>query len=105
MRGNLGEPSGRTGGGSHTGRAALHSGTQLSYISAVQSNRGGATMSAARADATITLRLPRALRERARRLRRRMGSSPLAAVGTVTESAVLKLALARGLDALEAEYR
>ena len=58
-----------------------------------------------RADATITLRLPRSLRQRAQRLRKRMGQSPLAAVGQVTESAVLKLALARGLDALEAEYK
>ena len=57
------------------------------------------------ADATITLRVPRSVRQRARRLRRRMVDSPFGAIGKVTESAVLKLALARGLDALEAEYK
>jgi hypothetical protein len=49
------------------------------------------------ADTTIALRVPRSVRQRAQRLRKQMADSTLGAVGQVTESAVLKLALAHGL--------
>ena len=54
----------------------------------------------------LSIRVPADLIKRATRLTPKIGRDPaVATVGRVTRSTVIKLALMRGLDALEAEYK
>jgi len=58
------------------------------------------------ADARVSIRVPREVLRRAEGLRPRIARDrSVAMLGKVTQSTVLKLALLRGLDALEAEYK
>jgi hypothetical protein len=57
------------------------------------------------ADARVSIRVPREVMKRAEGLRPRIAKDrSVAMLGKVTQSTVLKLALMRGLDALEREY-
>jgi predicted DNA-binding protein len=54
----------------------------------------------------ISIRVPVEALKRAEALKKPIGkNASIAALGKVTRSTVLKLALIRGLDALEKEYR
>lgn len=58
------------------------------------------------ADVRLSLRVPRDLVRRVEGLRPKIAKNrAVATLGKVTQSTVLKLALLRGLDALEAEYK
>ena len=58
------------------------------------------------ADVRLSLRVPRDLGRRVETLRPKIAKDrSVATLGKVTQSTVLKLALLRGLDALEQEYR
>lgn len=58
------------------------------------------------ADARISIRVPRDIVKRAEAIRPRMAKDrAIATLGKVTPSTVFKLALLRGLEALEAEYK
>ncbi len=58
------------------------------------------------ADVRLSLRVPRDLGRRVEALRPRIAKDrSVATLGKVTQSTVLKLALLRGLDALEQEYK
>jgi hypothetical protein len=58
------------------------------------------------ADQKLSLRVTADVLKRADMLRTRIAKNPnVVPLGRVTQSTVLKLALLRGLDALEAEYR
>lgn len=57
------------------------------------------------ADKHVPVRIPEALLERAEALRPALASVPeLAAMGTVSRAAVIRLAIVRGLASLEAEH-
>jgi len=57
-------------------------------------------------DFLLSIRVPVDLVKRATRLTPKVGRDPaVTTVGRVTRSTVIKLALRRGLDALEAEYK
>ncbi len=59
-----------------------------------------------RNDVQIVLRLPKVIRDRADALIPSLESNPtIAALGKVTRSKVLRLALVRGLEVLESEAR
>lgn len=54
----------------------------------------------------VSIRLPKDVLKRAESLTRRVSKdSSVAALGKVTRSTVLKLAVMRGLEVLEAEYK
>jgi len=58
------------------------------------------------ADARVSIRVPRELVKRAEALRPRVAKDrSIAMLGKVTSSTVFKLALMRGFDALEQEYK
>lgn len=53
----------------------------------------------------VSIRLPPALLERADKLTRKLSADPAHAAFRVTRAAVLRLALIRGIEALEADQR
>jgi len=58
------------------------------------------------ADVRLSLRVPRDLGRRVEALRPKIAKDrAVATLGKVTQSTVLKLALLRGLDVLESEYK